>query len=494
MSAKTLRSLKEIPLAEAAEIMSAERRESENWADRRFGQVGTDTRTLGEGDYFLALRGEHFDGHQFVSAAFEKGAAGAIVDREFHADNLPADRPIVRVDDTLAAYGRLAAQRRKEWGGPVLALSGSAGKTTTRRMIATALASRQKVLEPIKNFNNLIGVPQTLLRLEADHEAAVLELGMNQPGELRQLTEIAQPDAALLTGISMAHIGMFRSMDALTEAKLDLFKGCNEGVPLVVNARCDNTMRNLGRFRAAHPIVAFTTDRPPLWDQPVDVRIENVTPLEPVGYRFDLIVRGDRYPNLELRLFGRHHLANVAAAAALMLAGGFDPAWLAETIGDVKTEPLRGDWIPLGEGEQRIDLILDCYNASPAGMESALDSLAEAPRERRLVLVLADMLELGGLADAAHANLKERIGQVQPDIFFALGPHCSRLAGFFQGVMEGTGRQARGFASRDDLIAALKQAVRPGDILFFKGSHSYGLEHAAQAVAPELNIIETGSV
>ena len=451
------------------------------WGGRSFGPVSTDSRTVAPGQFFLALRGTKFDGHRYCEIARQRGAAGLIVDRLFEPAEALKNIPIFQVEDTLRAYGDLATERRRLWDGPVLAISGSAGKTTTRRLVADALRRHRRVLEPPRNFNNLIGVPATLLELEPDHEIAVLELGMNQPGELRRLTEIAAPSAALLTQISLTHVGMFQSVEELIEAKLDLFRSCPEGTPLAVNAGCPRTMAALGRVSGGHPVIKFLGEGPAVGDLPVDISIQHVTPLAPVGYRFDLCLPTDELKGLELHLFGRLHLQNVAAGAALLLAAGLPPEWIAPAVGDFRTEPLRGEMIRTRD----LTLVLDCYNASPPSMLGALESLAEVPCAGRRVLVLADMLELGAHAKLAHQALLDPLCALAPALFFGLGPWCSEVAE----TLAAEGWEAAGFETRETLLAALRPRLQPGDLIFFKGSRGYALEQVAQALAPDAEIV-----
>jgi UDP-N-acetylmuramoyl-tripeptide--D-alanyl-D-alanine ligase len=458
-------------------------------ADAPLGVISTDTRTIAPGETYLALRGVRHDGHKHCAKAIEKGAAGLIVSEDFKLPPLARDVPILRVADTLAAYGDLAADRRRRWGGPVLAIGGSAGKTTTRRLVAATLATRMKTLEPVSNYNNLVGVPHTLLRLEPDHKVAVLELGMNQPGELRRLAEIAQPSVAMLTRIDRAHIGMFETMRALTNAKLDLFRGCAPDVPLVVNAGCPRTMRNLDTVRADHPVSSFRVGRPASGDLGGDVRISRVTPLAGGGYRFELQAGGMTIGPLELRLFGRHHLENVAAAAAMLLAAGYDPAWLADALPTFRTEPLRGQ-VAQAAG---VTWILDCYNASPPAMLGSLESLLEVPYDGRRILVLADMLELGKETRASHEALVKpivRLGRRGAVDYLGLGPECSRLASDLATELESLSGSARGFDDREALIEVLRSELQPGDQVFLKGSHGFALEKVAEAIAPEVTNAE----
>lgn len=479
----SLKPLTSLTLDEVAQMTGAQL--DPRWAGRPFGPVSTDSRNVRPGEYFLALRGERFDGHRFCAGAAAGGAAGLIVDRAFEPDAaLLRETPILRVEDTLQAYGDLAAARRRQWGGPVLAISGSAGKTTTRRMVAEALHPHQCVLEPIKNYNNLIGVPYTLLGLEAGHEVAVLELGMNMPGELRRLAEIAAPSAALLTLVGLTHVGMFQSEEELVQAKLDLFRGCTAGTPLVVNAACPRTMGGLDGLADGHPVIYFLGEEELVRPVAPAVSVRNVTPLAPFGYKFDLVLPGRVLEGLALHMFGRHHLQNVAAAAALLYAGGLPPEWVAEALDGFRTEPLRGELVQTAA----YSMILDCYNASPPSMLGALGSLAELPAGGRRVLVLADMLELGAHAPAAHEALLGPLRRLAPAVFFGLGPHCSRLAA----TLAAEGWEAGGYEERPPLVSALQERLRPGDQIFFKGSHGFGLEKVAQAIAPETPIIPTG--
>ena len=365
----------------------------------------------------------------------------------------------------------------------MLAIGAAPAKRPTRRSLAAALACRYNVLEPPRNYNNLIGVPYTLMQLTPGHNVAVLELGMNQPGELRRLSEIAGPSAALLTCIDRAHIGMFESMRELAAAKLDLFRGCAEGTPLVVNAGDGRTIKGLDEFRERHPIVSFRVGRPAHGALSGDVRIARTQPIQPVGYRFELQVRGESIGPLELRLFGRHHLENVAAAAALLVAAGYDPGLLAEALPHFRTEILRGQVVE-ADG---VTWILDCYNASPAGMQGALESLGDVPTDGRRVLVLADMLELGQETVERHQMLIKpivRLARSGAVDLLALGPNFSRIARDLQTELEGAGGSARGFESRDEVIEALRRELRPGDQVLLKGSHAFGLEAVAEAIAP----------
>lgn len=453
-------------LADAASIMGAP--VEPGWDARPFGAVSSDSRAIAPGQFFLALRGEKIDGHRFAAKAVQQGAAGLIVDRDFDPSEWELGHaPILRVENTFRALQDLAAEVRRRWAGPVLAISGSAGKTTTRRLAASALSAHMKVLEPIGNYNNLIGMPLTLLEL-ADHDVAVLELGMNQPGELRRLAEIANPSAAVLTNIGTAHIGMFGSQAALTSAKFDLFRGCAAGTPIAVNTCCENTTGGVNEFIGRHPLVGFNAEGS---DADSAIRIENSELTPEGGTRFDLVLPDRTMRGLELRLFGAYLIENVAAAAALLHAAGYDASWVGEALSGFNSEPLRGQIERVGD----ITFILDCYNASPAGMVGALGTLAEMPVRGRRVLVLADMLELGERSAEFHRVLFALIAQMPATELFALGPNMTAVA---ESILS-MGRPARAFDDRDEMADALAAELRDGDVVLFKGAHAFGLEKIA---------------
>lgn len=465
---RDFRPLSEWTVSEAANVLGAAA--PRVGGDCAFGPISTDTRTLHRGDIFLALRGERFDGHAHTGEAVARGAAALIVERGFSPEF--DDRlPVIRVEDPVTAYGDLAQAQRRAWGGPVLAISGSVGKTATRRLTALALGSRHRVLEPLRNFNNLIGLPQTLLRLERSHQAAVLELGMNQPGELARLTRIAEPTVAGLTRIGRAHVGMFNSIEELIEAKLSLFENTASGVPLVVNAACANSRRAISRFAASHPIVTFRAEG----TEQADCRIENVSTVAPVGFRFDLATPASTMKGLTLRHFARHLIEDVAAAAAMLIAGGYDPEMMAEAVAKFRSEPLRGEIVEAGP----YTFILDCYNAAPEAMLGALRAMRELPAAGRNVLVLADMLELGDLSAATHDGLLPALRDLAPAALFTLGPEMARLAG----LLRAEGWETHSFNKSEELIEGLRASLRDGDRVLFKGSHSFALEQVAEAVS-----------
>lgn len=464
----TFRPMRELTLGEVRAIMAATG--ADGFESRALGPVSTDTRTLQPGETYLALRGENSDGHLYVEQAIQAGAAVLIVESGYEGAS-GAGIPVLRVPDTLRAFGDLAAHQRRAWGGRVIAISGSVGKTTTRRLVAHALQRRVGTLEPIRNFNNLIGVPKTIERLEASHEVLVAELGINLPGEMERLTEIVRPNVAGLTRLGPTHIGMFGSMERLVEAKASIYRDSPDDAVLVANADCGWSTEAVRAHARGRRIVWFRASG----NAPAEYRIENAAPLAGGGYSFDLVTPGGRVAGVRIESFGRHLLEDIAAASAFLGAAGYDPALAVESLGDFNTEPLRGQILRAGGHT----LILDCYNAGFGAMLSALETLAELPRRGRTILVLADMLELGDFAIDFHDRLLPPIGKTRPDLVLALGDQFARL----QPDLRAAGLQSLHFPDRDTLIETLKARVQPGDTVFFKGSRRFELEKVARALA-----------
>jgi UDP-N-acetylmuramoyl-tripeptide--D-alanyl-D-alanine ligase len=432
------------------------------------GVVSIDTRTLSPGDWFIAIRGERFDGTAFADAAIEKGAAGVVVPRGFAAARPfraagaglePRATPavVIEVDDTTVALQALGRAVRRESGTKVVAITGSAGKTTTKEVAAEFLAARYRVVRNRGNLNNHIGLPLSLVELRQRPEIAVVELGMNHPGEISTLVRVAEPDVRVWTNVGEAHLGFFASVDAIADAKAEIFEGASPSTLLVANADED---RIVARCRAfAGRVVTFGLDRD------ADVRASSIVDrgIEGISARVTT-PRGS--VQLTTPLVGRGNLANILAATAV--ADEFDVplATLAALVAALRPAARRGEVVRLASG---ITVIDDSYNANPTATRRALDVLATSRAARRIA-VLGEMLELGDRAPELHAAVGRAAAMARVDVLLAVGgPPAAALAD--AAVAAGIPRDAvRYFATSAEAAEAAADIVISGDVVLVKGS------------------------
>jgi UDP-N-acetylmuramoyl-tripeptide--D-alanyl-D-alanine ligase len=418
--------------------------------------VSIDTRTLQPGELFVPLRGERSDGHQFLAQAFERGAAAALCERsEYQRLRGSEPGPLVVVADATAALQRLARRWRRGWTGELIAVTGSNGKTTTKDLVAAVLGTRWPTLKTEGNLNNHWGVPLTLMRLRPDHQAAVVEMGMNHAGEIAALAEIARPDAGLITNVGEAHLEHFGSLAGVARAKAELGFALTPGAPLFANGDQPELLEAL---RGA-PCRLITFGEL----EGVEVRARAIEVLGPEGVRLTV----DGFPVLHLQLVGRHHAMNALAALAVARSLGLDPAASVRAL-----ESYRG-------GEMRMEvrsvrgatLLVDCYNANPASTRAALRTLAEWPGAGRRVAVLGDMLELGSDAPRLH---RETAAAARECEVWTVG----QFAAYTVEGARSAGLTAREFPDKAALRAELERALAPGWVALFKASRGARLEDA----------------
>jgi UDP-N-acetylmuramoyl-tripeptide--D-alanyl-D-alanine ligase len=439
-------------------------------AEVGIGGVSIDSRTLSPGELFVAVVGARFDGHDFVAAAAGRGAAAALVDRAIEA---PAGLPLVQVADTTRALGELAGHARRQSAAPVVAITGSVGKTTTKDMAAALLGSLGPVLKTEGNLNNQYGLPLTLLRLRPEHRAAVLELGMSAAGELRRLAQIAQPDVAVITRVAPVHLEFFESVEAIAAAKAEILTGLRPGGAAVLNAD-DPRLRLIGQ-RHAGRVIWFGRDRR------CEVSAENWRGTA-FGMRFDLRVAG-RSVDVALPLPGPHFVENFMAAAAAAHALGVSADAMAEAAPRLKPAAHRGQLLRLGQGVVVLD---DCYNASPDAVEAAAVALGMAGGRRR-VAFLGDMLELGAQGPALHRRVGQEVA-TRVDVLATAGPLA---AAFLEGARAGL--PATALHSFPDSAAAARGAgelVRAGDAVLVKGSRGARMEVVVEALKSRFGLLE----
>jgi len=376
-----------------------------------FAAVSTDTRHLPPGALFVALRGEHFDGHAFAAAALSGGAAAAVVDER--AVGVDARRSFV-VSDTLRALGDLAAFTRRRWGGRVVGITGSNGKTTTKEMLAAICesAAPQRVLKTQGNLNNLIGLPLTLLRLAGDEQLAVLEMGMNAFGEIARMTAIAAPDVGVITNVGPAHLEGVGSLAGVARAKGELFAGLPAGGAIAVNMDDAHVVRAAADFAGRR--IEFGRGR--------TVRAEAIEDRGVDGVAFTLAVGAARAA-VALRGIGAHNVQNALAAAAAAHALGIGIDLIAAGLAAAELPKMRLQVVRLRNG---VTLINDAYNANPASTEAALDTVGRSAG--RAIAVLGEMRELGDDSGLLHARVGAHAAAAGVRWLLAVGPGVEELA------------------------------------------------------------------
>ena len=429
-----------------------------------FSSVSIDSRTIEAGALFVAIKGPRFDGHDFLAEAATKGARAALVHRDAAA---PFGLPLVRVADTTKGLSDLARHVRREAALPVVGVTGSVGKTTTKDMTAHFLATRGPVLKTEGNLNNQYGLPLTLLRLRPEHAAAVLEMGMSAPGEIRALSRLAEPDVATITRVAPVHLEFFPSVDAIAEAKAEILEGLRPGGAAVLNGD-DPRVRAIGE-RFPGRVVWFGRDRRH------DVSAESWRGTA-FGMRF-LLRLGGRAVDVALPLAGPHFVTSFLAAAAAAHVLGVSPESTAEAATSLRPAPHRGEVRRLGE---EVVLLDDCYNSSPEALEAAVVTLGLAPGRRR-VAVLGDMLELGPTGPMLHHAAGQALaGRV--DVVVGVGALAKEIV---EGAREAgiPAPSLRRFDAAARAVEALPDLVRAGDAVLVKASRGVKLEAVVDALA-----------
>ncbi|MEZ4272028.1 MAG: UDP-N-acetylmuramoyl-tripeptide--D-alanyl-D-alanine ligase [Myxococcota bacterium] len=431
--------------------------------------VGTDTRSLPPASLFVALRGANFDGHHFIKQAVQSGAREVLVDRAGYAAHGPCDVPMLVVDDTLKALGDMAAYTRGLHHKPVVAITGSNGKTTTKELCAAALAARGRVHRTAGNFNNLIGLPLTLLQWREQTWAAVVEMGMSMPGEIDRLAQIAAPDVGLITNVACAHLQGFKDLDQIGHAKGELFARLEETATAVINLD-DSTIMGIAVPKLSTS-KRITFGRHKM----ADVRcIEAHTGID--GTRVTLGL-GESTLHTDIPLLGEHNLYNSAGALACALAVGLraDEALAAMSL----VEPAKGRLHVMrdvcfrgGEHLRKVQVIDDTYNANPASAKVAFRALERLAPNSRRVVILGDMLELGADAAALHHEVGSFAGEVGIDWLLCFGQYGASVA---QGARE-VDVCAEHFDDVPSLLNALRNGLRDDDSILVKGSRGMSMD------------------
>src|SRR5215510_12239464 len=419
-----------------------------------------DSRTINPGDLFIALHGEHFDGHDYVAAALEKQACAAIVQKD---KKVAADpQHLLLVDDTLHALQSLGAAARRLWAKSLLAVTGSAGKTTTKEILAHLLMTRFRVMKSTGNLNNHIGLPLQLLKLEPEHDLAVVEMGMNHLGEIRALGTLAHHDLAIVTCVAPVHLEFFPSLADVAHAKYEIIETLHPGGVAVLNAD-DEYVSQFGRdFKGK--VVTFGLHHP------ADISAQNIRMLGAEGSSFELVIDGVREPVM-LPLLGEHNIYNALAATAAALERGIPPSVAAGALGTIKAGEKRGQLLEIAGAT----IINDCYNSNPKALNTMIDTLAGMEARRR-ILVAGEMLELGSTGEKLHADAGRHAAEKKIDLVIG-------VRGLAKALVEAAsvaGANARYVETPEEAGELLAKELRHGDAVLLKASRGVKLERASE--------------
>ena len=424
--------------------------------------VSIDTRTLKPGEIFFALPGEEVDGHQFLDAAFENGACATVVNKSWFNAQASPQAGLIAVDEPDLALGDLARVYRRRFDIPVIGITGSSGKTTTKDMVAAVLSTRYRVLATQGNLNNRLGVPLTLFNLSAHCEVAVIEMGISERGEMRYLCEIAQPTIGMITNIGPAHIEFFGSVEGVAKAKGELLEYLDESSMTILNF--DDLFLSKERAKVKGRLLG--------------IGIEQICQFRGEGLKLDQ--KGFGHFSLQghsfhLSIPGKHNVYNALMAATAGWALGVPLQDAAKALENFALTKLRSQVLE----RNGIRMINDAYNANPASMRAALETLSQIAVDGRRIAVVGDMRELGAMTHDAHRELGREVGNLQIDALFALGDHASVVV---EGGREAGVDQAWAYRDRDALTNALQAYLKPGDLMLIKGSRGIAMENIVTAL------------
>ena len=453
-----------LPLARAAEFMSA---------TGDFDHAGVaagysiDSRTLQPGDLFFAVRGERLDGHDYVDAALAKGAVAAVVEKQ-QAERFSSRSRLLVVEDSLLALQHLGAAVRRLWGKPLIGVTGSAGKTTTKETIAHVLATKHRVLKSQGNLNNHFGMPLQLLKLEPEHEMAVIEMGMSHAGEITALAKLAEPDCGVVTMVAPVHLEFFESIAGIARAKYELIQSLPPGGIAVLNAD-DEYVSQFGRDFHGR-VVMFGLH------SLADVSAQNVESLGPEGSAFDIVADANR-THARLPLLGEHNIYNALAGVAVGLQYGVSLTDAAQSLATLSAGDKRGEILHINGAT----VINDCYNSNPKALDSMVRSLAKIPAQRRIV-VAGEMLELGPAGEEMHRASGRNMSEAGID--WLIG-----VRGLAQAIVEGareSGVRAEFVSTPEEAGEWLKREIKPGDVVLLKASRGVRLERALEKLTDKV--------
>jgi len=436
-----------------------------------FYGISTDSRKITQGNLFIPLKGERYDGHDFLAVAEKNGATGLLVQTDLAEKSLSIDKntTIILVEDTLKALGDIAHFWRKKFSASVVAITGSSGKTTTKEMTADIVQLSRNIVKAQGNFNNLVGVPLTILNLHDTHDVMILEMGTNKRGEIERLSRIAEPDIGLITNIGPAHLEGLKSLDVITEEKCDLFRNMAVSGTAIVNMD-DEAIRKASHFWRGKRITFGLVDN-------ADVSAENIKNRGRKGISFTLRT-GSFKDEIHLSVAGEHNIYNALAAAASSWALGIEYPDICEGLATFK--PISGR-MEIFQLKNAAYIINDTYNANPASVREALKSLKDLRGKHDSAVILGDMLELGEHAYEMHEAIGSLMADTGVGTIFLRGRLSQATAA---GAMKRNMPKDRivFFESPEDIFPRLKSSLKKGDWILVKGSRIMKMENIVQAI------------
>lgn len=446
-----------------------------------FYGISTDSRLVGKGNIFVALKGEKFDGHDFFQAALDKGAAGVVVhdEQKIKQTGVNTAVAVIKVADTLAALGDLAHEWRRKFSMPVIGLTGSSGKTTTKEMIAAIIGQKKNVMKTEGNLNNLIGLPQTIFRINDEYELVILEMGTNTRGEIKQLTQIAEPDIGLITNIGPAHLEGFGSIDGVREEKGDLFYNMDKNGIAIINIDDEHVRIIAEKWKGRRITFGMSSN--------VDVSAKDIGKNSAKGMHFNLVI-GTKIQKVEMKTVGIHHVYNAMAAAATARAVGINDEMIADGLMAFRPFSGRMEIIKLGNGAYLLD---DSYNANPSSVREALMTVKDLKNYHNCYVFLGDMLELGVAADEMHRRIGMLIATIGVKALFLQGDFSAVTAA---GAMEG-GLPSQNIyfsSASEENMNYLKKNLKKGDWILVKGSRRMKMEKIAAKIYEDFGGEKTG--
>lgn len=431
-------------------------------ADFEISDISSDTRTITENSVFIALKGANFDGHDFAAKAMELGAAAVVTERP-----VEGARCII-VDSTAQALLDVASYYRSKFDIPLVGVTGSVGKTTTKDMIACVLSASFKTLKTEANHNNEVGMPKTLLMLDKTHEAAVIEMGMNHKGEISRMSMSCKPTVCVITNIGVSHIENLGSQEGILKAKLEILDGAGNDAPLILSR--DDKLLSKAEIYGGRKVIYYSVSK-----KDCDVYATNIVSGNN-GIDFD-IHHGEDTVKARINCLGEHNVKNALAAFCVGITVGMDYDSIVRGLASFAPQGMRQNV----KTENGITYILDCYNAAPDSMKASLSVLGQAQAEGKRWCVLGDMLELGKGAAKYHRTVGEYVKASKADMLLCFGENSVY---YIEGAVDkGFERSnTKHFDSREEMAKYLNENIRKGDAVLFKGSRGMKLEEVYELV------------